>query len=285
MECVENDKGVVGLLLNYRESERTVRCVDNLFAQGVMHVVVVDNSDDQGESHAFLRAAYAANSCVSLLNGQNNLGFAAGVNLGVDWIRSNIAACRYVLLLNNDAVMLEDGVSQLVAALEKATGCVIAFPQIDNNGKIQGKTYAHRLTGLLSSRKLPGSFFHCSGCCILVALSRLSEKLFDERFFMYGEDMELGWRMGERRMVFVPKTLVFHEGSVSSKMGSPFYEKSLVIAHLKLIDRIKKNKVDLIVLWIARLTMLACRAVLRSLRFKSIIPLRCFLSGSLTALK
>jgi N-acetylglucosaminyl-diphospho-decaprenol L-rhamnosyltransferase len=279
MECVESDMGVVGLLLNYRESERTVRCVDNLFLQGVMHVVVVDNSDDQGKSYASLQATYAANPHVSLLNGQSNLGFAAGVNLGVDWIRANIAACRYVLLLNNDAVMLEDGVHQLVAALENATGCVIAFPLINNNGKIQGKTYAHRLTGLLSSRKLPGAFFHCSGCCILVALHRLSEKLFDERFFMYGEDMELGWRMGEARMVFVPKILVFHEGSVSSKMGSPFYEQSLVVAHLKLIDKISKNKFDFVVLWIARVAMLACRAIVRSVRFKSIIPLRCFLSG------
>jgi len=284
MEC-SNGGAIIGLLLNYRQSIRTLQCIDNLLSRGMDGVVVVENSDDGGVSFDFLTNELISRCNVRVVNGGGNLGFSAGVNYGIDWIRSNFSLCQYVLLINNDAVVLEEGMSDLVIALDESPQSVIAFPQINHNGTVLGKMYVHRLTGLLSSKKKRGSFFYCSGCCFLIALNRLSEKLFDEKFFMYGEDWELGWRFGEKRIAFVPKTLVFHEGSVSSRIGSYFYEHSLALAHLKLIENIKKGKVDFVVLWIARLTMLSARAMVRSVRFRSTLPLQALFSAIRTLLK
>lgn len=277
MKCCNGDAMIVGLLLNYRQSNRTLRCIDNLFSKGVDYVVVVENSDDDGVSFDFIRKKLSVRNDVEIINGGGNLGFSAGVNCGIFWIKNNLPLCQYVLLINNDAVILEEGVSDLVAILDESPQSVIAFPQINHNGTVLGRMYVHRLTGLLSSKKYLGSFFYCSGCCFLIALNRLTEKLFDEKFFMYGEDWELGWRLGEKRIVFLPKTLVFHEGSVSSGVGSYFYEYSLVVAHLKIIENIKNGTVDLVVLWVVRLIMLLVRAVIRTLRFRSILPLKALL--------
>lgn len=38
---------IIGLTLNYRDSERTTRCVESLLENGVASVLVWDNSDDR----------------------------------------------------------------------------------------------------------------------------------------------------------------------------------------------------------------------------------------------
>lgn len=269
---------VVGLTLNYRHASRTLRCVQSLLDEGSAHVLVWDNSDDAGASTGVLAESLKGESRVSIERSPVNLGFSAGVNRGIAWITARFGK-TWVLLLNNDAQLSPGAISSLTKALAEGPHAVISYPDIDHAGDIRGTTYYQRHTGLLTRKPLPGSLPHASGCCLLIAPERMGAKLFDEDFFMYGEDAELGARLGAHAMAHVPETLVYHEGSVSSGLGTEFYEVHMVAAHWILARKLALNPQDSGLLLTVRLFTLSLRAVLRAFRYRSIIPLRALCRG------
>jgi len=273
---------IVGLTLNYRDATRTLRCVKSLLSEGAVYVLIWDNSGDGGVSADSLQKKLEHETRVEVVRNSTNLGFAAGVNRGIALIKEQFDNV-WVLLINNDAILLPGAMGSIVAALAKQTRAVIAYPDIDNDGYVVGTVYYQRHTGILSRKPLPGSLPHGSGCCVLIAPERIETKLFDEDFFMYGEDAELGARLGDCKMVHVPQTLVFHEGSASSGLGSEFYENRMVAAHWLLARKLAKNSGDYLLLIMGRLFALTLRGVLRALRYRSLIPLRALLHGWRTA--
>jgi len=278
--------GVVGLTLDYRDPERTAGCVENLLHEGAEHVLVWDNSDDGGRSSAVLRRDFSGEPRVSVVDAGTNLGFSAGANRGIEWLRARHIG-KAVLLINNDAKLLPGALYTLAAALRRSTDALVVFPDIDHGGWVRGKVYYHRLTGLITDLRLTGSFPYASGCCLLVDPSRTGGTLFDEDFFMYGEDIELGARLSQQygAIVHVPRLLVMHEGSVSSRMGSLFYETRMVAARLIIADKLSKGHFDRMVVMMLHIALLGIRSLLRSLRFCSLTPLRALLDGNKIAKK
>lgn len=270
----------VGLLLNYRDAVRSISCIRSLLAQQVEAVVVVDNSADQGASASVIAAHFADEPRVVVDVSPRNLGFAAGVNRGLARCSEFSAGCR-VLLINNDAVLLDGALATLSAALDASPASVLAFANIDQHGQVCGPAYYQRLTGLLTLRPTPGSFVHASGCCQLIDTARHPGSLFDEDFFMYGEDCELGWRLSRQpqSMVYVEQTLVYHEGTASSGLGSVFYEERMVAAHWILARKLAGGALDRWVLYAGRLAMLTARGAVRALRFRSLVPIRALWQG------
>jgi GT2 family glycosyltransferase len=116
---------------------------------------------------------------------------------------------------------------------------------------------------------------------LLIATERVRLPLFDEDFFMYGEDCELGWRLSRfpGAIVHLAETLVEHDGSASSGLGSPFYETHMVAAHLILGRKLATGSFDAWLLCVLRSFMLLARALVRSLRFHSRIPLSSLRGG------
>ena len=147
---------VIGLTLNYRDAIRTIRCVNSLLSEGVIHVLVWDNSEDNGVSVSILSDKFMHDDRVSIERSLVNLGFASGVNRGLDWVTAHFGK-TWVLLLNNDAWLLSDAIAPLVVALEEQIQAVIAYPDINNDGSIVGTVYYQRHTGLLTRRPLPNS--------------------------------------------------------------------------------------------------------------------------------
>ena len=271
---------IIGLTLNFRDAERTVRCVDSLLSNGAAHVVVWDNSDDEGLGANQLSERLAGNEKVSMLVSPANLGFSAAVNRGIAWISERFGDV-WVALINNDAVFLPDALNQLANGLLRQHESILAFPDIDHGGEVVGPVYYQRWLGLLARRRLPGSALYASGCAMLLAPRRLGEPLFDEDFFMYGEDIELGWRYVGRDgwFAYAPGVWVRHEGSASSGMGSEFYESRMVAAHLLLAWRLAKGPLDYTLMIFGRFLTLTARAGLRALRYRSILPVRALWGG------
>jgi GT2 family glycosyltransferase len=270
----------VGLLLNYRDAARSISCVGSLLAQGADAVLVVDNSADQQASAALISAHFANEPRVVVDISPRNLGFAAGVNRGLQRCAERHPDCR-VLLINNDALLLTGGLARLSAALDHSPSSILSFADIDQHGRVTGPAYYQRLTGLLTLKPTPGSFMHASGCCLLIDAARHAGPLFDEDFFMYGEDCELGWRLSHRPQstVYVEETLVFHEGTASSGLGSVFYEERMVAAHWILAKKLATNAVEKWLLYAGRSVMLSTRALLRAFRFRSFVPIRALWAG------
>lgn len=273
-------RAIIGLTLNYRDATRTAICVHSLLGEGATHVLVWDNSEDSGSSGQALQAALADEPRVTLEVSPFNLGFAAGVNRGMEWIRRHFPGA-WVLLLNNDARLLPGAVAALSAALKQYPQAKLAYPNIDHGGAVKGTVYYQRWFGLLSTRPMPGSFAYPSGCALLLAPERFDRPVFDEDFFMYGEDWLLGWnlRVPPVAMIHVAQTFVYHEGSASSGIGSSFYETRLVASHLMLARKLAHSSAEYGALVLGRVLMLSTRAIVRAQRYRSTIPLRALAAG------
>ncbi len=269
---------IIGLTLNYRDAARTLTCVRSLLDEGATHVLIWDNSADGGASADTLSENLNQDSRIGIERSLSNLGFAAGVNRGMEWIARRFDI-SWVLLINNDACLLPGAIEALAETLTRHERAVIAYPDIDQGGRISSTVYYQRHTGLLTPKPLPGSLPHASGCCLLIAPERTEPALFDEDFFMYGEDAELGARLGMRGMAHVSQTLVFHEGSAGSGLGSKFYETHMVAAHWMLARKLARTPLDRTLLMTARLFILTARALLRAFRYRSIAPLRALREG------
>ena len=197
------NRPVIGLTLHYRHAALTDRCVRSLLADGADAVLIWDNTGDGGKSANEIDICHEQQDRVMREISPVNLGFAAGVNRGMEKILARWPQA-WIFLLNNDAELLPGAVAKLCAALAVESGAVVAFPRINQVGHTSGATYYQRHTGFLSSRPLPASVMHPSGCALLIAPERIELPLFDEDFFMYGEDVMLGARLGPQRMVHVP---------------------------------------------------------------------------------
>lgn len=271
---------IIGLTLNYRDAARTSRCVSSLIAAGAQGVMVWDNSEDGGESAAALRAQWSGEGRVIIEQSPRNLGFAAGVNQGISAILTRWPQ-SWVMLINNDATLQPTALGCLRLALQQQPQAVIAFPRVDHAGHVSGVVHYQRHFALLRFDRAWrfGSFASPPGSALLIAPERAELPLFDEDFFMYGEDVFLGWRLGTERMVHVPKVLVWHEGSASSRNGSAFYETRVVAGHWLLAYKLARSRLDLTALLTCRAISLGARAIWRSWRARSGVPLRALFQG------
>ncbi len=269
---------IIGLTLHYRHAALTDRCVRSLLADGADAVLVWDNTGDGGTSAKGIRMCRDQPDRVVLQVSPANLGFAAGVNRGIEAILARWPQA-WVFLLNNDAEVLPGAIDKLRQTLEAEPAAVISFPLIDQGGRTSGATYYQRHTGILSSRALPASVMHPSGCALLIAPERIDLPLFDEDFFMYGEDVMLGARLGPQRMAHVTEILVRHAGNAGSGQGSAFYEERMVAAHWLLARKLSHSRPGYIINWLGRFLILPARAAVRSVRLRSLTPWQALWKG------
>ena len=269
----EANRQVVGLVINFRDAARSARCIHSLLDQS-MPVLVWDNSADGGASAREIKQTFPHADQIQIHISPDNLGFAAGVNRAAA-LCLKLYPSSWILIINNDALLRLDGMVKLRDALIQNPNALLAFPDIDHGGVIYGARYYQRAMGLILSRPGPGRFMYPSGCCLLLASDRFSEVWFDEDFFMYGEDCELGWCLrgsGGGLMIHVPEILVDHEGSASSVTGSVFYESRIAAAHWILAEKLSLGRFDKILLYAGRSVTLVTRAIFRSIRFRSLSP-------------
>lgn len=207
-------------------------CLASLRAQSypALEVIVVDNGSTDG-SVEYLRAEHTAG--IRLVESATNTGFTGGNNLGI-----RAAKGAYVALLNNDAAAEPRWVEALVAAAE-------ADPRV---GMCASKIYVWDRPGILDCAGLLVSgdgigrgrarlepdreefrqeedALVPSACAALYRRSMLDEiGLFDDEFFAYCEDTDLGLRgvIAGWRCRYVPEAAVRHRYSGSSAPHSPF---------------------------------------------------------------
>lgn len=190
-------------------------------------VVVVDNSDKKEELFA------CEEGFVKIIRCENN-GFGHACNRGVE-----AAAGDYVLMLNSDTVVHDGALEKCVSYLEQNPdtgavgaklllsdgtmdhGCRRGFPTpsasfyymlgFDKRHPENKKYGAYRLAYL--SEDETAEVDVVSGAFLMLKKSLYSELGgFDEAFFMYGEDIDLCYRIKEKgkKVVFYPEATVLH---------------------------------------------------------------------------
>lgn len=225
--------------------EDAVRSLLGQDAPGI-EVLVVDNGSSDGSDDALERLFGGA---VRLIRAGRNLGFGAGNNLAIRQSRG-----RHVLLLNSDAVAAPSFAREMVAAAEAdprvgmVAARVLDFARrdvIDTTGHLLYPDGLNRGRGRLDNDR--GQYDACrtalfpSGAAALYRRAMLDEiGLFDESFFLYGDDAELGLRgrLAGWTCAFAPRAVAYHHYSrtagAHSSLKAFYVERNRALVLLKL---------------------------------------------------
>jgi len=281
---------VCAIVLDYYGAEITKKCLISLIGQGLRTAYVLDNSQ-KGEAAAALGKAVdhvraqGPDFEINVITPGANLGFGKGVNFVIAHDQRTQSPHDYYLLLNNDAVAGPGLVDGLRLALEGEPRAVLAAPKVvSRNGEREQGIWYHRYWGLLCSRPGPLRFHYFTGCCLLLPRHFVTEgQLFDEAFFMYGEDAELGFRLAHdgHKTIYADSVLVEHEYGPSVERSSFFYEYHMNRCHLLLSLKTWRHRAEIPLLLATKYLALWFRAAARSLRHRSLTPLLALSMASL----
>lgn len=206
-------------------------------------IFVVDNHSVDN-SVAMVKAKFPD---VKLIENQDNVGFAKANNQAI-----RISTGEYVLLLNPDTVVEEDTFEKCIRFMDETPDCGgLGVKMVDGQGRFlpeskrgipYPKSSFYKLFGL--SKLFPKSqkfgAYHATyigedethevevlaGAFMMLRKSVLDEVgLLDEDYFMYGEDIDLSYRIlkGGYKNYYFPQTRIIHYKGESTKKGSLNY--------------------------------------------------------------
>ncbi len=206
-------------------------------------IFVVDNNSIDG-SNEMVKAKFPS---VHLIENKKNLGFSTANNQAI-----HLSQGEYVLLLNPDTVVEEDTFEKVVSFMDghpDAGG--LGVRMLDGKGRFlpeskrglptpsvafykifglsalfpKSKTFAKYHLGYLSEFKTH-EVDVLSGAFMLLRKETLDKVgLLDEQFFMYGEDIDLSYRikLGGYKNYYFPETRIIHYKGESTKKSSVNY--------------------------------------------------------------
>jgi len=220
---------VCAVVLGWKRQADTLECVHSLAQSDYpnLRVVLVDNASRDGTPQR-VQACYPA---VHLIVNSDNLGFAAGNNVGIEYALRQGA--EYVFLLNNDSVVAADAVTALVKVGQTDPRIGVLTPRIyfyHHREKIwsAGARKAKLVPGLarIGFGKHDGPEYgelrevdYTTGCAILVKSEVFRQVgLFDPAYFMYFEDCDLSLRVRHcgYRIVYAPTAIVWHKDPLTT---------------------------------------------------------------------
>lgn len=238
---------VTASIVTYNTDECELqKCIDSLINDGVEKVYVSDNSECDS-----LRSSCECLESVEYIFNNGNLGYGAGHNVAIK--RAKHEGSTYHLVINADVYFERGVISALSDYMDKNADVAMTHPKVlYPNGELQ---YTVRLLpspmNLIFRRFLPANMVEKMNYTYLLQFAdhdkemnipyhqgsflffRLScfEKvgLFDERFFLYPEDIDITRRMHKYfRTMYYPKVSVVHKHCAAS-----YKSKKMLWIHMK----------------------------------------------------
>jgi O-antigen biosynthesis protein len=236
------------IIVNYNVKyflEQCLLSVEKSAAGLDVQVVVVDNHSKDG-SLDYLRPKFPT---VNFVANDENIGFGKACNRGLKCARGEL-----VLFLNPDTIVSEDCFSKCISFFDTRADCgAIGVKMVNGSGKFlkeSKRSFPSPLTSLYKLAGLSAVFpksklfgrYHLghldknanhevdvlAGAFVMVRKSLLdSIGGFDEEFFMYGEDVDLSYRIQEAgyKNYYLADPTIIHFKGESTKRGSLNYVK------------------------------------------------------------
>lgn len=243
-----HDLGLI--IVNWNTRDYLRNCLLTIYAsQGDFsyHVIIVDNGSSDGSAEMVTEEFSQA----TLLSGHGNVGYPAGNNLGLETLGypDDPKAPRYALLLNPDTELPPDALKRMVTFMDTHPEAGMAGPKlILRDGSLDlacrrsiptpGIAVSHvlKLDRLFPKSRLFARYNltfldedemaevgSVVGAFMMVRKEAIAKVgLMDERFFMYGEDLDWAKRIGEAGwcVYYYPEVRVLHvkrAASIQSK--------------------------------------------------------------------
>lgn len=209
------------IIVNYNTADLIVDCLNSIASQqGVnFEVILVDNASGD-RSPDIVKNDYP---WVNLLANKDNVGFAKANNQAL-----KICNGRYVYYLNPDTRVRPGAFEHIVSFMDSHSEVGLAGTRIVNpDGSLQSSV-EFRYPGQRHAKQelegLKGEIAWVLGAS-MIGRRDLLEALdgFDERFFLYGEDLDLGLRVRKAGwfISYIQDAVVVHWGGQSERSNLP----------------------------------------------------------------
>jgi len=246
---------VTVIIVNWNGGILLKECLFRLMNQSytATRILVMDNGSTDG-SEKFAEQI----SGITLRHLGNNLGFAAANNRAIEECDTD-----FVVLLNPDAFAEPNWLEQLVHAAQKNPNVAAFGSRQLVHGKpdtLDGIGDIYHISGLVwrngygrtqseADQVTKEIFSPCAGAVLYSREALLKVGGFDEDFFCYVEDVDLGFRLrlAGYKSIYVPEAVVHHVGSAST--GGQHSDFSIYHGHRNLVWTFIKNMPG-ILLWV-----------------------------------
>lgn len=232
------------IIVNYKSKEKTLNCIKSIKESDLdnlrYEIIVVDNASGD-DSKKIITVKYPE---INFIQSAKNLGMGGGNNLGIKQ-----AIGEFILILNPDTVVRKNAIKILYNYIKNNKRVGIVGPKLlnpDNTLQYSCFRFPKFYTPILR-RTFIGKFFkkylnnflmedfdHNSikevnwlmGSCLMIDKKNfnLIGPIFDKRFFMYCEDIDLCYRAREvkYKVIYNPEAIIIHD-HVRSGIEMPWY--------------------------------------------------------------
>ena len=225
-----DSNSVAVIIVTYNSKDEIGPCLASLV--GHIHpfeatITVVDNASTDGTA-AFVREQFPS---VNVIDAGGNLGFSKANNIGI-----RATTGDFVLVLNPDTVAPPGGVQALLRGLASHQDTAIAGPRLLNERGFPELSWADAVSPWSDvKRKILVTLYYrkvrrvvrkidrlsrqsrdvlwVSGACMAIRRSDLNAiGMFDERYFMYTEDVDLclAMRKAGRAILYIAQAEILH---------------------------------------------------------------------------
>jgi GT2 family glycosyltransferase len=240
---------VTVVIVNWNGEHFLERCLSALMRQTVAphEIILLDNASSDSSLCVVRRFP-----SVRLLSQNKNYGFARGNNLAIKMAASD---SEWIALLNPDAFAEPRWLEALLVAVRDYPAFDIVGSKLVNAidpTVLDGAGDAYHISGLVwrighGARVLPVSeevqeiFSPCAAAAMYRRSALLEVVGFDEDYFCYVEDVDLGFRLrlAGYRCLYVPMSIVHHMGSATT--GGKHSDFAVYHGHRNLVWTYVKN--------------------------------------------
>lgn len=246
------------IIVNYNLTGEVETCIRSIL--GVMNnnityeIIVVDNNSSDGKFPALINT-FKSEHQIKFLSHHTNYGFGAGNNVG-----ARIAKSKILYFLNPDTVIRKNFFSTIFNRFNSNPDIAVVGTRIENeNSELEHS--AGKFPTLISyfldifylrfkiekllfifniSRIKENNADWVSGASIFIRKTIFEEiNGFDEKFFMYNEEVDLCKRVKKRgfEIMVEPSSCITHIGSVGSKKNYYFFTKVSYESKLIYVDK------------------------------------------------
>lgn len=271
-------KNLAIILVNYKQPDLTIDCIKSIRRSDIQNysIIVVDNNSKDNSYEIFGKEE----GIVLILLNENN-GFAAGNNVGIQYAIDN--GYTDVLLLNNDTIIDEQMISMLMHERDTNSVLVPKMYYFDEPEKIwyaggyidYHKAKAiHEKINMIDYIDRDHEVDFVTGCCILIPISVIQKVgFFDERFFMYGEDVDYSLRLKKSgiKMKYISSAKLWHKVGGSIDKQSPLNAYYDTRNRLIIMSMYQFGFVSYVYFYITRIIRIIQNCLKKNMVFKYLI--------------
>lgn len=226
-------------------------------SNNINYSVWIADNNSTDDSVNFLKNNFPQ---INIIEFDKNYGFALGYNKALEQIDA-----QYFVLLNSDVEVTPNWISPIIEFMDQNPQVAVVQPKILSYNNKKMFEYAGAAGGFIDTLGYPfckgrilnkleedngqynkiDNIFWATGACFFIRKEEFLENKFDPDLFAHMEEIDLCWRLKNKRkkIVYFPYVQVYHLGGGSLPNNSPFklylnYRNNLLV----LYKNLPKNK-------------------------------------------